>query len=93
MQQKRSAFTTRRMGQPFGGLPASAYIPDAAILPTSSPTMFPMVTMPPSAPILVDTYTPPVVVPAETSMVSSTTLYWVAGLAGAGLLGYLLARG
>lgn len=85
----RTAFNARRMGQPFGGLPASAYIPDAAILPTSSPNMFPMMTMPPGqVPILVDTYTPPVPAPAEAP--SYTPLYWAAGLAGAALLGYLL---
>ena len=91
----KSAFNNRfLMGQPFGGLPASAYIPEAAIGPTASPSNFPMVTWPPSVvmpsgPILLETYNPPV--PADSGP-SMGTVAVGAGLLGLGVVAYLLSR-
>lgn len=91
----KSMFNSRPlMGQPFGGLPASAYIPEAAIAPTSSPSMFPAVTWPPSVvmpagPILVETYSPPVV---QDQGPSAGAVAAGVGLLGLGVVAYLLAR-
>jgi hypothetical protein len=89
----KSMFNSRPlMGQPFGGLPASAYIPEAAIAPTMSPsgsiTWPPSVVMP-SGPILVETYSPPVV-PDQGP--SAGVVAAGVGLLGLGVVAYLLSR-
>lgn len=91
----QSLFQNRpMMGQPFGGLPASAYIPAAGILPTSSPNMFPFVTMPPAyplgpqgAPILVETYPG-----LETAGPSPTTIAVIALAAVAGIAAFAFLK-
>lgn len=92
MMERSTMF--RRLGQPVGGLPASAFVPAAAILPTSSPSRFPIVTMPPS--VVVDHYRPaivePVFVAEEASPVTSPTTRTlaIAAAVGVGVLGLVL---